>query len=244
MDVPAAALPRPRRLASAVEDALLEAIITEVVAPGETLPPEPALCETYGVSRTVVREAIKSLEVKGLVKAVQGQGTTVRPMVEWNLTDPQVLATTIRHDDALAILDDIIEVRVALESHMAARGAVNATDEDRREISARMNAMIGLADPDEYAIADIAFHDAIFAASGNRLGRAIIRSINAEANRSQRYIGEVDVMGDEHWRLGTRAHQEIHDAVIAGDGPAAADAMERHIRESWDRRRPQVAAHD
>jgi DNA-binding FadR family transcriptional regulator len=69
---------RPQRLATAVIAELVDRIVGGQLAAGSTLPTEPALCATFGVSRTVVREAVKSLEAMRLVKVQQGQGTTLR----------------------------------------------------------------------------------------------------------------------------------------------------------------------
>ena len=79
------------------------------VRPGTALPTEPVLCETFGVSRTVIRETLKVLEEKGLVRVKQGQGTTVTSPEEWDLLDPVVLDDAIRNDESLNILDDLIE---------------------------------------------------------------------------------------------------------------------------------------
>jgi hypothetical protein len=122
-----AALPawprRPARLGTAVTDALVERIVSGDLGPGTLLPTEPRLCEAFSVSRTVIREAVKILEQKGLVRIKQGQGTTVAKPDEWNLLDPVVLEASVRHDKDLRILDDLVEVRRVLESDMAGQAA-------------------------------------------------------------------------------------------------------------------------
>lgn len=227
---------RPARLASGVIDTLMDRIVSGDFPPGAVLPTEPTLGETFGVSRTVIREAIKTLETMRLVKAQQGQGTKALPMKEWDLVNPSVLAAVVRHDSELAILDELVDVRRSLETQMASAAATRLTEEDRQLIDQRMNDLdLRIDDPQGYAAADIAFHDAILAASGNRLGRAIINRLTEEAYRSLRYIGEPTRHDRE---ISNVAHRAIRDAVLAGDSDRAGQTMNRHILEAWERRRP------
>lgn len=228
---------RPVRLASAVIDDLVDRIVGGGFLEGGTLPREPNLCDSYGVSRSVIREAIKALETMNLVKVQQGQGTTVLPLDHWDLVNPTVLAAVVRHDAELAILDDLVDVRSALEPQMASQAATRATDSDRKRMIDRMAELERYVDdPDRYALADVAFHDAILAASGNRLGRAIISALTTEAYRSIRYIGEPT---HEDREISNLAHRAVLDAVVAGDPDLSAQAMNKHIVDSWRRRRPQ-----
>src|SRR3954453_23146065 len=118
-----AALPawvrRPANLGQAVTAELVGRIVRGVHPPGTPLPPEPALCETFSVSRTVIREAVKVLQEKGLVQVRQGSGTIVTPSTMWNMLDELVLGATIAEDETLAILDDLVVTRRVLESDMA-----------------------------------------------------------------------------------------------------------------------------
>ena len=86
---------------------------------GCLLPPEPALCEAFSVSRTVVREAVKLLQAKGLVQIRQGLGTTVSSPLTWNMLDEIVLAASIAEPDGLDVLDDLVVTRRILEADMA-----------------------------------------------------------------------------------------------------------------------------
>jgi GntR family galactonate operon transcriptional repressor len=227
---------RPRRLATVVVDELVDRLVSGELAADQPLPTEPLLCQTFGVSRTVIREAIKSLEGMQLVTAQQGQGTRVRPLADWDLLDPTVLGAVVRHDADNAILEDLVDVRRALESQMAGQAARQATPEALALITERMQELDEtLEDTAAYLRADVAFHDAIHAASGNRLGRAIIRKLTVEAYRSLRYVGHPS---QEHVQLTHEAHRLVHDAVLSGDEAAAEKAMDEHILESWQRRRP------
>lgn len=227
---------RPARLAVAVIEELVDRVVSGAFPAGSTLPTEHALCEAFGVSRSVVREAIKSLETMGLVRVQQGQGTTARPLSDWELLNPTVLSAVVRRDAELSILDDLVDVRRALESQMAAQAAAKADAEERGLVTARMRELHeAIDDAERYGRADVAFHDAILAASGNRLGRAIIHVLTEQAYRSLRYIGEPTI---EERRLSNVAHEEIHDAVVLGDEQRAATLMDDHILGAWLRRHP------
>jgi len=227
---------RPQRLATAVTEELVEQVVGGAVPTGGQLPTEPALCEAFGVSRTVIREAVKSLETMRLVTIQQGHGTTVRPLEDWDLLNPTVLAAVVKHDAELAILDDLVDVRRALEAQMAGQAASRLTAADRSLLDERLATLeASVTDPIRYRAADVAFHDAIQAASGNRLGRAIIHTLTEEAYRSLRYIG--DPSPDE-CRLSNVAHRQILDAVVAGDPDLSSQVMDEHILEAWHRRRP------
>ena len=227
---------RPRRLATAVVEELVDRIVSDELVTGDSLPTEPVLCETFGVSRTVVREAVKALEAMRLVTVQQGQGTRVRPLADWDLLNHTVLSAVVRQDAGNSILEDLVDVRRALEAQMAGQAATNATEADRAAITQCMIALDdSIDDATAYLTADVAFHDAIMAASRNRLGRAMIHTVTVEAYRSMRFVGDPS---REHIRLTNEAHQRIHEAVLAGDSEAAEQAMDEHILESWQRRRP------
>src|SRR6185437_384312 len=83
---------RPTNLAKAITAELVDRIVRGVHPAGTPLPPEPALCETFAVSRTVVRESVKILQEKGLVQVRQGTGTIVTPPTAWDMLDELVLA--------------------------------------------------------------------------------------------------------------------------------------------------------
>jgi GntR family transcriptional regulator, galactonate operon transcriptional repressor len=227
---------RPLRLAAPVTEAVVELVVSGQFPAGSTLPTEPEMCHQFAVSRPVVREAVKAVEHMRLVHVRQGQGTTVQPLEDWDLLDPIVLAATVRHDAELAILDDLIDVRIALESQMAGQAASRIDDTLLAELKATLARLHKLTeDHDGFTAADSAFHDLIMVSSGNRLGRAIIRTVAAEALQSTRYIGEPTNADRLHSNQG---HEAILKALNERTPPAASRAMATHISESWARRRP------
>jgi GntR family transcriptional regulator, galactonate operon transcriptional repressor len=227
---------RPARLAALVVESLLDRVVSGALAEGVTLPNEPALCAEFGVSRTVVREAVKTLEEKGLVKARQGLGTTVLGQDAWNLLDPMVLAAIVRHDDQLAVLDQLISVRSALESQMAGQAARLGTAEQKTSIRDAWDTMAAqVADAVAFAETDVEFHERVMLASGNRLARAIVRTVHGEARTSMRYVGHPSRSDCE---LSNAQHLAVLEAIEAGDETAASEAMSSHIANAWSRRRP------
>jgi DNA-binding FadR family transcriptional regulator len=222
-------------LGVAVLQTLIDNIVGGEIAPGASLPTNPELCVAFGVSRTVVRESLKLLEEKGLIRVRQGQGTTVAPTDQWNLLDPLVLEAAIRFDEKLEIIDDVVDVRVGLESLMARRTAQKITDEQMGELRAALAVLESLLDrPDEYLLADIEYHDVILRSSGNRLGRSIIRTVHPFARASARYNPHVRMA---EIALSHEGHLKIFEAISSHDEDGAFDAMHDHIMSGWRRRK-------
>ena len=216
--------------------ALVDAIVSGRYPSGTLLPPEPVLCQSFDVSRSVVREAMKVLEEKGLARARQGHGTTVSPPDEWNMLDPAVLDAAIRADETMDILDALVDVRVALESAMARTAAQSMGEADLAELGDLVEEMAAqLHDPERYLASDTRYHDFIMRCSGNRLGRSIIRAIHPHARASSRYNPPAD---EESIRLAHAGHTAIYEQLRRHDPEGAAAAMQEHIRTTWTLRKP------
>jgi DNA-binding FadR family transcriptional regulator len=230
---------RPTRLSVVVVENLVDRIVSGAYAPGSLLPPEPALCQSFDVSRSVIREAVKVLEEKGLARARQGHGTTITAPDDWNLLDPVVLDAAVRHDDMLQILDDLVQVRVALECQMARAAAQRMTEAELSELRQLLDQLESeLKTPVRYQETDLVFHDVILRCSGNRLGRSIIRSIHPHARTSSRYSPPVS---DEDIQQSHRGHIAIFERLAARDPAGAALAMEEHITGTWSLRKRKQA---
>jgi DNA-binding FadR family transcriptional regulator len=229
------AIPRPSRLGIAVLETLTDNIVSGELPPGSTLPTNPDLCIAFGVSRTVVRESLKLMEEKGLIRAKQGQGTTVEPRNQWNLLDPLVLQSAIRYDENLEILDNLIDVRVSLECLMVKKAALAMTEDQLTELRASLSVLESLRDdPDRYLVADTEYHDVILVSSGNQLGRSVIRSIHPFARASTRYNPKVEVA---EIQISHKGHVEIFERIVARDEEGASRAMYQHIMGSWIERK-------
>lgn len=222
---------RPANLARAVTADLVDRIVRGTHPPGSPLPAEPELCETFSVSRTVVREAVKILQEKGLVQVRQGSGTVVTAPTRWNMLDALVLTASIAEEDGLAILDDLIVTRRLLEADMANVAARVADQETVDRLSALVDRMDELVDDHTaYEEQDRAFHDTVMQASGNRIARAVVRSLQSQAIHSARYVGRTERSLCVASNLG---HRRICEGIVAHDPAGAAAAMFTHITDAW-----------
>lgn len=226
---------RPANLATAVTAELVERIVRGVHPSGTSLPPEPVLCETFSVSRTVIREAMKVLQEKGLVQVRQGTGTTVTPPAMWNMLDELVLGATIAEDDSLAILDDLVVTRRVLESDMANVAARLADDKAINRLRRLVDEMDGLVnDRDAYHTHDRTFHDTVMQTSGNRIARAVVRALESQVVNTARYMGRTE---RTLCVASNRGHRTIYERIAAHDPEGAAKAMFTHITDAWVVRR-------
>ncbi|ROO61364.1 DNA-binding FadR family transcriptional regulator [Micromonospora sp. Llam0] len=222
---------RPANLATAVTAELVQRIVRGVHPSGTTLPAEPVLCETFSVSRTVVREAVKILQEKGLVQIRQGSGTIVTPTSMWDMLDEHVLGATIAEDDSLAILDDLVVTRRVLESDMANVAARLADQDTIDRLHALVERMDELVDDHvTYHEHDRAFHDTVMQASGNRIARGVIRALESQVVNTARYMGRTE---RALCVASNRGHRRIYERIAAHDPEGAAAAMFTHITEAW-----------
>lgn len=205
----------------------LEAMIMDGrLQPGEHLPSVPLLAEQFGVSRTVIREAIQMLIGKDLLDVRHGSGTLVRrPSAEFMAQSMRMHLTVGR-----ARLDyrHVIEVRHLLEVEIAGLAALRRTDEDLRVLAANLEqAAAVLFDLDLFARKDVEFHAALARATHNPLYAFLLDSIadvmitvRNTALRAQNGVSST-----------LPAHRAIFERVCAGDSKGAAKVMQQHLVE-------------
>lgn len=160
-------------------------IVGGKLAPGQRLPAEPSLCEIYGVSRPVLREATRVLVAKGLVVSKPRVGSVVRPREEWHMLDPDVLFWTVNSIPEGEFFRSLMTVRQIIEPAAAALAAISASDEDRERIAAAYARMEQAKTAADLLEPDLEFHRAIMAAThndmlayiGNMLSLALTESI-------------------------------------------------------------------
>ncbi len=206
-----------------VVDELGRRIVGGTWGPGDPLPVENALAAEIGVSRGVLREAVKTLVAKGMLRVRPRTGTRVRPPEHWNHLDRDVLRWK-QAGDATALLRDTGELRRIVEPEAARLAAVRAGPDDVRILYDSLSAMeAAAAEPDRsgYVEADSAFHRALLDASGNRLlgslGRAVDIALEHSFFVSTRTPGVV--------KASLPGHRAIVEAVEARDPAAAAAAV-------------------
>jgi DNA-binding FadR family transcriptional regulator len=226
---------RPARFASVVVEELANEIIRGAFPEGEVLPTEPALCEQFGFSRTVIREALKMLEERGLVRVEQGRGTTVQPRDMWNLLDPVVLRIALAYDDDLTLLDDLVEIRMLLEREMAGAAAARLTAEELAALADTIAEMEGAYDDYErFRTFDQRFHAIVMKASGNQVGLTIVRVIHRHGDVTPPLAGSTSRAQLERT---AREHKGIYAALAERDGDLAGDRIAAHIESAWAERR-------
>jgi DNA-binding FadR family transcriptional regulator len=228
---------RPARFASVVVGELARRIISGALATGDVLPTEPSLCAEFGFSRTVIREAVKTLEERGLVRVEQGRGTTVQPRAVWNMLDPLVIRTALEYDQDMSLLDSLVTVRRVLEQEMARAAAVRLTDDDLGTLRECIERMEGSYDAyEQFREADQAFHAVVMNASGNEVGLTIVRTIHRHTGGTPPMIAAA---GSSRAALEETVadHREIYRALAARDGGEAGELIARHIENAWAERK-------
>jgi DNA-binding FadR family transcriptional regulator len=207
------------------------AIVTGTYGVENPFPVEGDLCVQYDASRSVVREAVKMLTAKGLLKARPRQGTWVRQESDWNLLDPDVLRWILERKFSLRLLIEFTEVRLAVEPAAAALAAREAGPAQRRAIEVAIARMFAAEqNQDDPLTSDIAFHVAVLQASGNpfyaQLRELIETALRFSIRRTNFYKGV---------RLASvEDHKTVSDAILAGDAKAAEVAMRFLIQEALD----------
>jgi DNA-binding FadR family transcriptional regulator len=210
------------------------AIVRGDLPVGQTLPGDAELLARFQVSRTVLREAMKTLSAKGLVTARARVGTRVRECGHWNLFDPDVLTWHLETELDSAFFANISEVRLALEPFAAALASERASPEDisRLKYLAKEMGRPGHT-PETLAVADLHFHLAVADTSKNPFLRSVGAIIEAallaafRLSSSNKAVDFVDSISENHLR--------IVEAIEQRDPRAAHAAMEKVIRIGIER---------
>jgi GntR family transcriptional repressor for pyruvate dehydrogenase complex len=219
---------RRATLADQAAARLLELITTRQLQPGEMLPAESRLAADLGVSRQVVREALKSLQGQGVVEIVNGKGASVRSIDASALRVFFSWAAQTRDDTTV----ELMEVRKAIEvqsARLAAQRRTAAELDRLGGIVARMRDHI--EDVEGYTALDVELHLAIAAASHNAMLYHLVESIRdvleetirrgLRQRRSREQLERVQVL-----------HEALRDEVQRGDAESAAQAMAQHFDEA------------
>lgn len=214
-----------------VMEDLGSAIVTGRYDGHNSFPIEAVLCQQYGVSRSVLREAVKMLTAKGLLNARPRQGTWVQPERSWNFLDPDVLRWLLERKLSFRLLIEFTQMRLAVEPYAAAMAAQSA---GRSEIAAMMAAIDRMVaaehGDDDPLIADIAFHVAVMRASGNRFYAQLCDMIDTAARFSIRTTNFFKGVG----QASAGDHKKVADAIVMGDAAAAESAMRVLMQEALD----------
>ncbi|WP_395703615.1 FadR/GntR family transcriptional regulator [Aquabacterium sp.] len=200
-------------------DWLGEAIVSGRYAQGSVIPPEPMLCEELKVSRTVVREAVKSLVAKGLLTTGPKVGTKVMPEANWNWFDPEVVVWKSRIGLTREFLRDLQELRRVVEPAAVRLAAERATPEDIAEIESAYQGMkAAIEQGGDYVTNDLRFHQGLLRACHNRMMVQMGKALGALLRTSF----EISTTKPNGPALSLPLHRAVLDALIARN-PARAE---------------------
>lgn len=194
----------------------------------------------YGVSRTVVREAVRVLEAMRLVASRRRVGTTVQPRSAWDLFDPLVIRWRLAGADRPAQLRSLGGLRAAVEPVAAAMAATTATADQCRELSALAVELTVTArdgDLEAFLVHDIAFHALLLEASGNEMFAHLADAVGAVLTGRT----EHQLMPHHPRPYAVALHREVAEAVCAQDPQAAERAMRAIVTGAMDELRPTIA---
>jgi DNA-binding FadR family transcriptional regulator len=199
-------------------------IVEGQFATGSTLPGDADLMERFGVSRTALREALKTLAAKGLIESKTKVGTRVLGEKNWNMFDADILTWRLQRGVDRTFLESLFEIRQALEPLGAASAALNRTDDDLRRMEAAWDAM---RQPhhthDSFTLADLAFHRAVLDASAN----PFLQSMGAviEAALATAFTISSPIEDPERFELSGCQHRAVFDAIADRDPQEASRTM-------------------
>lgn len=227
---------KPRSNHARVVDDLGRAIITGEFHVGETLPGDPQLLERFGVSRSVLREAMKTLAAKGLVRAKSRVGTRVNPRDNWNFVDSDVITWQMQAGMDAEFVGHLCEMRLAFEPAAAGLAAQNATAEEIVNlygIAARIDNPAHTRET--IAQEDLNFHLAVAEMSRNPFMRSVSTLI--EAALAVSFQISSPALSPEMIAQCASQHLRIAAAIASRDSQAAATAMRAVILEGATRAR-------
>lgn len=209
-----AARAKARRItADYVADALREAILSGRLPDGAILS-QAAIAERLGVSRVPVREAMRELQAEGLIEARAHHVAAVRGF-------------------SLKRIGELYDYRALLEGHMTRRGVPDMSPAAIEKMKQKNEEMLSVSDHSEWLRLNGQFHELALRFGGDETGRELVDLLRQRGERYARMwrggfgVHEPEAVAAEH--------QQVIDAIEAGDGDAAARAVESHIRHTGER---------
>ena len=203
-------------------DHLGEAIVAGRYAAGASIPPEPVLCEELGVSRTVIREAVKSLVAKGLLTTGPKVGTRVQAEEQWNWFDADVIVWQTKAGLSVDFLQDLQDLRRVVEPAAVRLAASRATAQDIADMEEAYAGMKRAIDfGGDYITPDLRFHQGLIRSSHNRMLVQMSRALGALLRTSF----EISTTRKDGPSSSLPLHRAVLDAVIAREPARAEQAI-------------------
>lgn len=200
---------------------------------GTILPSDSELLAQFSVSRTVLREALKTLAAKGMIEARARIGTRVLPRARWNLFDADVLAWHFETGPDVDLLRSLSEIRIGVEVESAALAAIRRSEAQAEALMACAERMREARTPEEFARTDLMFHRTVAEASGNPFMASI--SALVELALTAVFTISSPVEDDAAMTATVDAHSRIAEAIRARDPDEARLAMKAVISEGFGR---------
>jgi len=210
------------QLTEQVADRIQNVIVSGELVPGDRLPALRDLARNLGVSQTVLREAIRVLEDRGLLEMRPGSGTYVSTLTSGPASD----SLTLLVQQGSISSNHLLEVRLSLEVEIVGLAAVRAESEDLAQLDEALRIMAAnLHNPQRYIDADFAFHFALAEATRNPLFSMFTNVLLDALQRSRELIWQVSGAPER----GQRYHVQIFDAVRSRDVETARQSMREHL---------------
>lgn len=219
-----------RTLHSSVVQELGRRIVSGNLAPGEGLPREEVLAAQMNVSRTALREAMKVLTTKGLIESRQRTGARVREAIHWNQLDADVLAWRCASMPTDSFVDKLVEMRELIEPAAAAAAAKHRTAAQLADLKAAYAAMAAAQGLDDWAEADLAFHERLLHATNNELMVSLFSVISTALGT----LFLLSARNADYFRAALPLHEKVYEAVRRRQADAARAAMLEMVSYSRD----------
>lgn len=211
-----------------IVDQIQELILDGAFKKGDKLPPERELTTKLGVSRSSLREALKALEVLGLIESKQGEGSYISN----NISSTILKSISIAYKLNNGTVEDILELRHCLEIQAVRSAALKATDEEIKEIEDIVEKMVNTDDENEKSNLDIEFHNKLIKIMDNVIFQIIADSVSNLMAPFIKGIREIYSEDDEHLKMYyfVEQHRNITRAIKERNPEKAANAMMEHIK--------------
>jgi DNA-binding FadR family transcriptional regulator len=222
-----------RGLPDQVVRELLSAVARGDHPPDSRLPPEAELAALADVSRLTLREAIKVLRDKGVLRVEHGRGTFVNPPQQWSALDAELLAsrTALEGGSAGLLAEQVLEARRVVEVGIAGLAAQRRTEDHLARLGTVVDRMRETHEADDvvgFSVADSAFHDGVMEAAANPFLTALFEPIRTLADQ----VRITTSYAPENRKEAIRAHSGILEAVRSGDPEAARQAVSDHLDDT------------
>lgn len=209
-------------------EAIIDSIKTDIMSgkirPGQKLPPERELAQKFNVSRTSIREALRTLEILGVIKSVQGSGNYITGDVEKSLIASMSMMFLLQQIDSL----EFYQVREALEMKAAMLAVQNIDDEKIKKLEKIVSEMAQSEDEATRSALDKQLHDTIAAASNNSMMMQILDALSEVITQDIKQRRSEILSNPDNIKRLQKIHEEMVDGLKRRDPQATYAAFAKH----------------